>query len=152
MAEVMLVSMPTPGVQVLLASISQSKNMGLPSVSCRAPCMVTFTVSTVTVQLAEWVGSRLEVAVMRHWPGCTPVMTPFSSTVAMEGSEELQVTVRSVAVQGWTKASSTAVVPRRMLTEFWESWMSETLSVGESQSLPAVFSGMIRAVSWSETT
>ena len=61
-----------------------------------------------TVQLALLPGSRLETAVMTHRPSPVAVTRPFSSTVAMRSSEELQVTLRSAAYQGQTVASRLA--------------------------------------------
>ena len=56
------------------------------------------------MQDAETFGFRTEVAVMTAVPDVTPVTKPFSSTVATSGLAELQVTLRSVTVQGSTAA------------------------------------------------
>ena len=56
--------------------------MGLPSLSCNAPYTVLFTVDTVTSQVAETSGDRVEVAVITHWPFSTAVTTPLEFTTA----------------------------------------------------------------------
>ena len=139
-----LVSRAVPPVQVFSVSIFQEKNMGLPSSSCRTPSRVAFTVSTVTTHSAETLGSRTDVAVMTHSPFSTPVTRPLASTVAMAGSLVLQVTERSVAVQGSTEAERLAELPRRIVSCVAERLMPETSSVGADQSPPEVFSGMIK--------
>ena len=145
--DIMLVSRAVPPVQVLSFSRSQVKSMGLPSASCTAPSSVTSTVSTTTVQEAETVGSRLEVAVMTVSPFSTALTLPSASTVAMLGSAEVQVTERSVAVQGCTLAVSLAEPPRRIRREPADNCMPETSVVGSVQPPPEVFSGMIKQVS-----
>ena len=49
-------------------------------------------------------------------PDVTPVTTPFSSTVATSGLAELQVTLRSVTVQGSTAADRVTLLPLRRVT------------------------------------
>ena len=51
------------------------------------------------------------MAVITASPGTRPVTTPLSFTVATSGLEEVQVTLRSVTVQGSTEADSVLVVP-----------------------------------------
>ena len=89
----------------------QLKSMGLPFPSCRAPFSVTSKASTVTLQVAVTWGSSLEATVITVSPALTPVTTPSASTVAISGFAEVQVTVRSVAVQGCTLADRVFLEP-----------------------------------------
>ena len=58
---------------------------------------------------------KVEAAVITVSPGATAVTTPSSSTVAIAGSAEVQVTVRSVAVQGCTAAVRVLLEPWSMV-------------------------------------
>jgi hypothetical protein len=51
------------------------------------------------------------IAVMVTSPGETAVTTPADDTIATEGSEDPQITVRFVAFAGWTSATNVTVSP-----------------------------------------
>ncbi len=143
----MVGSISLPAVHLEAFSISQVKNSGVPSASCKTPFKVALMVSTVTVQEADFVESRLEVAVITAVPTSTAFTLPLASTVATDSSEEVQVTVRSVAVQGRTEAVRLAVLPRiRPMLEAEISTL-DTVVVGLLQSLAALLTGIIRQVS-----
>ena len=70
---------------------------------------------TSTSQEALTEGVALETAVMVALPLLRPLTTPFSSTAATVGSEEVQLTDLSARFQGLSAALSLAVLPASML-------------------------------------